>query len=270
VSSLVHADAWSHSPTKSVTVESPFLDAIASILQNGSMLVAFRPLVLLLACSVACGCSSADDDQGTASDADGEATVTPDSTDGSTAGDGSAHATGTDDTGAEPSTTSTDGGSDTTAEDDTSRSTTESEDDDENQLAWVLDGVEIARASGAEADSTYLFLPYFGRNVQATWTSPPAPGTYDCADIIAGTMQIALITSDNGWANLDDLPAQWDNLNINTCNAAGTIPDTVEMTLTLTTTQGRYTGSYWAQIVGAGPRAGETLVLDGTFDVAYP
>lgn len=237
------------------------------------MLIELRPLLLFFACSVANGCTAADDDQGTASGADGEATMTPESTDGSTAGGASAHATGTGDTGGEASTSSTDGSSDSTsatAEDDTGRSATEGHDDDENQLAWVLDGVEIARASGAEADSTYLFLPTFGRNVQATWASPPAPGTYDCTDIIAGTIQIALITTDNGWANVDDLPAQWGDLNINTCNAAGTIPDTVEMTLTLTTTQGRYVGSYWAEIVGAGPRAGETLVLEGTFDVAYP
>lgn len=142
-------------------------------------------------------------------------------------------------------------------------------DADPNELAWYLDGVEVARADGAEGDPTYLFLPHYGRNVQAYWPAA-RPGTYGCDEIIADpNLDLSLITSDNGWSNLENLPARWKTLVIADCNVSGTYPDTVDMALTLTRTQGRYTGTYWAQIIGAGERAGEVLDIEGTFDIAY-
>jgi len=137
---------------------------------------------------------------------------------------------------------------------------------DPNELVWRLDGAEVARSSGAEAGSDYLFLPHWGRNVQAYFTSPPAPGTYRCADMGASGVRVSLITMDNSWAGLDDVPARWQTLNIPGCDFS---PDTYTVTLTLTETAGRYRGTLHIEVAGAAERAGETLTLDGTFDVAY-
>ncbi|MFH1437432.1 MAG: hypothetical protein ABIJ56_17130, partial [Pseudomonadota bacterium] len=60
---------------------------------------------------------------------------------------------------------------------------------EEGLLVWSLNGVEVARATGAEAgystgDDVYLFLPYWGRNVQAYFSSYSTlpTGTYSCTD----------------------------------------------------------------------------------------
>ncbi len=138
--------------------------------------------------------------------------------------------------------------------------------DDPNVLIWRLDGVEVARSTGAEAGADYLFLPHWGRNVQAYWTSPPAPGTHGCADMTATGLRVGLLTVDNSWANLDALPERWKNLNITSCAFT---PDTYTVTLTLDATSGRYRGTLHIEVVGAAERAGETLTVDGTFDIAY-
>ena len=139
---------------------------------------------------------------------------------------------------------------------------------DPNELVWRLDGTEVARSSGAEAASTYLFLPHWGRNVQAYWTSTPAPGVYECADMqpAGGDIRVGLITSDNMWANLGGVPERWKTLNITDCNYG---PDTYRIRLELTNTSGRYTGNLHIEVIGAGPRAGEVLELDGVFDIPY-
>ena len=136
---------------------------------------------------------------------------------------------------------------------------------DPNELVWRIDGAEVARSTGAEAGADYLFLPHWGRNVQAYFTSPPAPGTYGCADMETSGVRVSLITMDNMWAGLEGVPARWKTLNIPNC-AFG--PDTYDVTLSLTETSGRYVGTVHIEVVGAGERAGETLTIDGTFDVA--
>ncbi|MFW5920229.1 MAG: hypothetical protein ACOCUS_00210 [Polyangiales bacterium] len=137
--------------------------------------------------------------------------------------------------------------------------------DDPNELVWRLDGEEVARSTGAEAAADYLFLPHYGRNVQAYWSSPPAPGVYTCAEMGSG-VRVGLLTMDNTWANLDDLPERWKTLNIPNCDYG---PDSYTVTLDLATTADRYTGTLQIEVVGAEERAGEVLTVDGTFDIAY-
>ena len=133
-------------------------------------------------------------------------------------------------------------------------------------LIWRLDGAEVARSYGAEAGPDYLFLPHWGRNVQGYWTSTPAPGTYGCADMTPTGLRVGLLTVDNSWANLAGLPDRWKNLNITSCAFT---PDTYTVTLTLDATSGRYTGTVHIEVIGAAERAGETLTVDGTFDIAW-
>jgi hypothetical protein len=142
-------------------------------------------------------------------------------------------------------------------------------------LVWILDGVEVARSFGAEVaggTSAYIFLPYWGRNVQATLGDYGSlvPGIYYCDDYATGPVNVSLITSDNSWAGLEDLPEEWKTLIVTYCDAVGTSPDAIDMWLRLDAVGARLAGQYQATIVGAGPRAGHTLVIEGTFDVAVP
>jgi len=151
----------------------------------------------------------------------------------------------------------------------------DADEDPDAVLVWTLDGVEVARSFGAEVaggTSAYLFLPYWGRNVQAILGDYGSlvPGIYDCDDYTTGPVNVSLITSDNSWAGLEDLPEEWKTLIIAYCDAAGTYPDAIDMWLRLDTVGARLVGQYQATIIGGGPRAGHTLVIDGTFDVAVP
>lgn len=139
-------------------------------------------------------------------------------------------------------------------------------------LIWTLNGSEVARAYDAEVSTDYLFLPYWGRNVQAYFTGYPSipTGTYGCGDFSSGPVNVSLITSDNSWSNLDNLPDRWKNLNIVYCDQAGTYPDSIDMWLRLDEVGARLRGVFQATIVGAAERQGETLVIDGVFDVDVP
>jgi hypothetical protein len=142
---------------------------------------------------------------------------------------------------------------------------------DEALLVWYLNGAEVARAEGAEASTTYLFLPYWGRNVQVYFTGYEsiAPGTYGC-NFMTGPVNVSLITSDNSYSHLENLPDRWKSLNIAYCDAAGTYPDAIDMWIRLDEIGSRLRGAYGCTIAGGGERAGETLTIDGTFDVAVP
>ena len=144
--------------------------------------------------------------------------------------------------------------------------------DEAGLLVWSLDGVEVARSHGAEAGSTYLFLPTWGRNVQVYFTDNLSleAGTYGCADYMSGPVNVSLITVDNTWAGLENLPERWKNLNIAYCNSTGTSPDSVDMHVTFDETGSHLRGSYGCTVTGAAERAGETLTLEGTFSIDVP
>jgi len=144
--------------------------------------------------------------------------------------------------------------------------------DETGLLVWYLDGVEVARSHGAEAGSTYLFLPTWGRNVQVYFPDSLSlgTGTYGCDDYMSGPVTVGLITVDNTWAGLENLPERWKNLNITYCNSTGTYPDSVDMHVTFDETGPHLRGSYGAAVTGAGERAGETLTIEGTFSIDVP
>jgi hypothetical protein len=144
--------------------------------------------------------------------------------------------------------------------------------DETGLLVWYLDGVETARSHGAEAGSTYLFLPYWGRNVQVYFTDNLTlpTGTYGCADFMSGPVSVSLITVDNTWAGLESLPERWKNLNIAYCNSTGTYPDSVDMQVRFDETGPHLRGAYGCTITGAAERAGETLTIEGTFSIDVP
>jgi len=144
--------------------------------------------------------------------------------------------------------------------------------DETGLLVWYLDGAEAARSHGAEASTTYLFLPTWGRNVQVYFpdslTLPT--GTYGCDDYMAGPVNATLTTTDNTWAGLENLPDRWKVLTIAYCDASGTYPDTVDMWVRFDETGAHLRGGFGCTIVGGGERTGETLTLEGTFDVDVP
>jgi len=144
--------------------------------------------------------------------------------------------------------------------------------DETGLLVWYLNGAEVARAHGAEAGSTYLFLPYWGRNVQVYFPDNLTleAGTYGCDDYMSGPVNVSLITVDNTWAGLENLPDRWKNLNIAYCNSTGTYPDSVDMWVRFDETGPHLRGSYGCTVTGAAERAGETLTIEGTFSIDVP
>jgi predicted small lipoprotein YifL len=144
--------------------------------------------------------------------------------------------------------------------------------DETGLLVWYLDGAEVARSHGAEASATYLFLPTWGRNVQIYFPdSATLPtGTYGCDDYMAGPVNATLTTTDNTWAGLENLPDRWKTLTIAYCDTSGTYPDTVDMWVRFDETGSHLGGGFGCTIVGGGERAGETLTIEGTFNIDVP
>jgi hypothetical protein len=112
-----------------------------------------------------------------------------------------------------------------------------------------------------------LFFPYWGRNVQGYLPPNPATGTLaSCPS--GGAATLSLITSDNSWADLGALPARWKNLSFVSCGAqsSGDVVTAKDLTIT-SVSPARVAGTYEIVVQGAGPRAGSTLRVRGSFDV---
>lgn len=145
---------------------------------------------------------------------------------------------------------------------------------------WRLDGELVARTLDAEAmffeaqDTAYIAMPHFGRNVTVSVTDVTTTPTLhaSCDDMSSGQRPLSVITSDNGWSHLDELPMRWKGVILNASHCAdGTIDgDQLVQWETNLTVLTRYNveGTVVVEIRGGGIRAGETLLIESTFDLS--
>jgi hypothetical protein len=139
-------------------------------------------------------------------------------------------------------------------------------------IVWEVDGVVVSKMASYEAfytastGTTSLFFNHYGRNVQISFTGAPTGPVTQCPE--GGSASLGLITSDNGWAKLEALPARWKGLTFTACGEQGSGDVVTARDLTLTNASpARVAGHYEILVQGAGPRAGSTLRVHGVFDV---
>lgn len=142
-------------------------------------------------------------------------------------------------------------------------------------ITWEIDGGTIGTDYSFEAtytvsqDRVVLFLPHFGRNVQIQVAQATTRGTFtaSCPSWPTQGPNLGVITSDNTFGpTVAQLPAVWKNLNFGDCY--GPPGDTLQtLSLSGTVSPSRFYGTVDVVVVGAGPRAGTTLRIHGTFDV---
>jgi hypothetical protein len=142
---------------------------------------------------------------------------------------------------------------------------------------WTLDGDVVNTSTSVEAlytasqDHMFVGIPLNGRNIQLSLAdvSNRSSISYSCADEPITFGPLSLITSDNGWADLDALPARWKGLILNGSHCINPGDDELAMwSLEITTLDpGRVAGSVTIELAGGGPRSGETLHIASEFDV---
>jgi hypothetical protein len=139
-------------------------------------------------------------------------------------------------------------------------------------IVWEVDGVVVTKMATYEAfytastSTTALFFNHYGRNIQISFTGAPTGPVTQCPE--GGGASLGLITSDNGWAKLEALPARWKGLIFTACGeqSSGDVVTARDLTLT-SASPARVAGHYEILVQGAGPRAGSTLRVRGVFDV---
>lgn len=139
-------------------------------------------------------------------------------------------------------------------------------------IVWEVDGTRVAALASYEAiyaqnSGTYqLMFPGAGRSVQIYVPANPSPGPLTSCP--SNAVPVSLITSDNGWAGLDALPARWKNLIFTACGASSTGDVVTARDVTLTqASPARVAGTFEILVQGKGTREGSTLRVHGAFDV---
>ena len=145
-------------------------------------------------------------------------------------------------------------------------------------LVWKVNGQ--TKATHTSHESSYwkdrdlgdVLLPKSGRNVMLSVLDVSQGGGFfwSCDDQNPrGYMSV--LTSDNGWSKLDALPAPWKNVTFASgrdCMPIGGLKDefkTFRFSVSESST-GVLKGDLEIEIVGAGPRRGSTLTIEGKFD----
>lgn len=142
---------------------------------------------------------------------------------------------------------------------------------------WSLDGTIVNTTTSGEAiytaayDTMFVGLPHYGRNIQINIADASTANrlSYSCADEPITIGPLSLITSDNGWAELDALPDRWKSLILNGSHCLNPAEDTLSVwELEVTSVDpGHVVGTATIEITGGGPRAGETLRIESAFDL---
>jgi hypothetical protein len=134
---------------------------------------------------------------------------------------------------------------------------------DRGEVHWRLNGSEVASGQLENHTGTNMF--FAGSHVSA-YVVTLATGTFACDVLPQSGTRFTMNTVESAGVNFSDLPARWRGLSFTECNAY-MIPDVTTTTLRVTRWDDRAVGTFDMTITGAGDRAGDTMVLSGSFDV---